>query len=108
MQIIIVRKIGHQMIQCSGKHTILFSESDNHGRGDIKVTWADMKRNEINQTTHEIVTYALRLFAVANDWLKPFEVQGFTSAYLSVDDDDNHALFYANPCMEETDITLQW
>jgi hypothetical protein len=85
------------VIRCSGKHTILFAECDNRGRGDIKVTWADMKRNEINQTTHEIVTYALRSFAIANDWLKPFEVHGFTSACLPVNDDDNHALFYANP-----------
>ena len=44
-----------------------------------------------------MVTYALRSCAIANDWLKPFEVQGFTSAYLSVNDNDNAALFYANP-----------
>jgi hypothetical protein len=44
-----------------------------------------------------MVTYALRSYAIGNDWLKPFEVQGFTSAYLPVNDDDNAALFYANP-----------
>ena len=29
--------------------------------------------------------------------MKPFGVEGFTSAYLPVNDDDNAALFYANP-----------
>lgn len=45
-----------------------------------------------------MVIYALQsAYPVANGWLNEFEVEGFTSAYLRVDDDKHTALFYANP-----------
>ena len=107
MQTITMRIIAHQTLYNAVVSRSFCSLCDSRGRGEIKVTWADTKRNDINLPTHEMVTYALQSYAIANDWLKPFEVQGFTSAYLPINDDDNAAYFMQiHMFMEERDITL--
>jgi len=82
----------------SGKYTMYFSSTDSRGRGDCKVCWYDCKKNNNGGVViHEMVSHAIRTFAMSHKWTTQFVVEGFTSAKLPVNGQDENILFHANP-----------
>jgi hypothetical protein len=83
-------------LECRGKHSMFFTKSDNRGRGDVQVTWADRARIG-NVRPHDIVQFALRTHACANGWTEEFTVLCYTSVRIILPDREEPTLFHANP-----------
>lgn len=81
----------------NGQYTMYFTACDSRGRGDCKVYWHSRTRNELEIAINDMVTHALRTYAMSQEWMSEFVVHGFTSAHLAVGSSDNKLLFHANP-----------
>ena len=87
--------------ECRGKHSILFSKADYHGRGNVEIKWADKTRT--CRSIHDIVHFALRSHASANGWKDNFAVEGYTSVRILIRERDDKILFHANPSLYGAD-----
>ena len=79
-----------------GLYTVQFEQCDSRGHGNVNVTWSDRTKQYIDVSIHDMFKYAIRAYALSHGCCDEFEVKGYTSACMMLENYQESVLFYAN------------
>ncbi len=79
----------------AGKFSMAFLRCDYYKRGNIRVTWLEMSKIQLEIGVSRKFRYAIRKFACNNGWRGQFEVEGHTRFSMCTPETNEPVKFHA-------------